>query len=411
MEAKKGKEIAKRGLIVFLILSLFFIEGCWGKREVEQLAFVMAIGVDLGEKPGDLLLTYQIAQPKKGGQSGSEINDWTISTEVANVPIGEEKIHEILNRHPFVGTTKVLIIGEDLAKSGINDALDAFQRFYQFRRTMYMLVAKGKAKDILNTKLRNDQLPALSLMGRIEQNKEVSTFPATRIGHYLTVLAREGQAPIIPTVEELKPGEDGIEYKGTEEGKAEELRMQGAGVFRAGKLIDYLSDEEAKGYMWLENEVGSRFVSTREVNGVSLTARVIASNTKYTVTQDKAGPTFQYQVKVKAVIDGVKGTQPLMSPEVWAVFVQDAEKEVEQAIQKECQSAIDKDKKIPLDFLGIGRHIEQKKLSLWKEVRDEWESTLQNLPVELKVQVTLEHGGVARNSAVSPVSPEETGKE
>lgn len=408
MEAKKGKIRVKQGLILFLILSLLFIEGCWGKREVEQLAFVMALGVDLGEKPGDILLTYQIAQPKKGGQSGSDISDWTISTEVAHAPVSEEKVYEILNRHPFVGTTKILIIGEDLAKSGMNDALDAFQRFYQFRRTMFMLVAKGKAKDILNTKLRNEQLPALSLLGRIEQYKGVSTFPAIRIGHYLTVLAREGQAPIIPAVETLKPGEDGIDYKGQEAGKAEELRIEGAGAFRAGKLIDYLSDEETKGYMWLENDVGTRFIGTGEVDGVSLTARVIGASAKYTVVQDKNGITFQYQVKVQATIEEIKGSQVPMSPDAWAAFIYDAQKEVEKAIQKECQAAIDKNKGVPLDFLGIGRHIEQKKPSLWKEVRNDWENVLKNLPVELKVQVTLEHGGVARNSAVSP---EETGQE
>ncbi|HVJ50717.1 Ger(x)C family spore germination protein [Desulfitobacterium sp.] len=411
MEAKKIKVILKRGLILFLIFSLFFLEGCWGKKEVDQLAFVIGIGLDQGKKPGDIIFTFQIAQPKKGGQSGSEINNWILSTEVTHAPLSEEKVFEILNRYPFVGTTKILVIGEELAKSGINSVIDSFQRYYQFRRTMYMIVAKGKAKDILNTKLRNDQLPALSLLGRIEENKAVSSFPVTRIGHYLTLLSREGQAPIIPVVDRLQPGEGGIDYKGSEGGEAEELLLEGAGVFRVGKLVSYLTDQESKGYLWLENEVGTRFISTEEMNGISVTAKVIRSKSNYSVTQDEKGPRFNYQLKVIVAMTEVMGSQPPMSPEKWAAFTGDAEKLVAQAIEKECQAAINKDKEIPNDFLGIGRHIEQKNPSLWKEVRNNWEKTLQDLPVDLDVEVTIEHSGVDRNTPVSPVNPEGTRQE
>lgn len=408
VETKEIKVIFKRGLILFFILSLLFLDGCWGKREVDQLAFVIGVGLDQGKKPGDIIFTFQIAQPKKGGQSGSEINNWTLSTEVTHAPLSEEKVFEILNRHPFMGTTKVLIIGEELAKSGINPIIDSFQRYYQFRRTMYMLVARGKAKDVLNTKLRNDQLPALSLLGRIEQNKAVSTFPVTRIGHYLTILSREGQAPLLPVVDRLQPGEGGIDYQAGEEGKAEEIRLEGSGVFNRGKLISYLTDQETKGYLWLENEVGTRFISTEERNGISVTAKVISSKAKQSVTQEEKGPSFHYQLKVKVAMTEVVGSQPMMSLEEWAEFSRDAEKLVAQAIEKECQSAIDKEQEIANDFLGIGRHIQQKNPSLWKEVRDNWEETLQDLPVDLSVEVTIEHSGVDRNS---PVSPEETRQE
>lgn len=378
---------------------------------MEQLAFVMAIGIDQGKNPQNFLITYQFAQPQKGSQSGSETKEWTISTEVAHLPESMEKVYEVLNRQPFLGTTKILIIGEDIAKAGFNDALDSFQRVYQFRRTMYILVAKGSAKDILTTKLRNEQLPALSLLGRMEQYKGVSVFPVTSLGHYITVLAREGQAPILPLVEKLKPGQEGIEYEGEQKGKAEELRIQGAGVFRVGRLMDYLNDQETKGYMWLENETGTRFISADQVDGVGVTAKVISAKTSYNVNQEQDGYHFKYQIKAQAVLDEVKGKQPLMSPEEWAVFIHDVEGAVEKAIEKECQAAIQKDKTIAVDFLGIGRHIEQKKPSFWKEVRNNWEGTLPSLPVDIDVQLTLKNGGVARNSPVSPVSAIKTGQD
>lgn len=411
METKNKKAVFKRGLILLLIFSLFFLEGCWEKKEVEQLAFVIGIGIDQGDKPGEIILTYQMAQPKKGGQSGSEVNNWTVSTKVTNMPLGREKINEILDRYTFVGTTKVLIVGEELAKSGINFILDPFQRFYRFRRTMYMLVAKGKAEDLLNTKLRNNELPALSLLGRLEQEKDVSIFPAVRIGHYLTLLSREGQVPIIPVVDRLQPGEGGIDYKGSNEEEAEELRLEGVGVFDKGKLVNYLSDQETKGYMWLENEVGTRYISTEELNRVSITVKVTNSKAKYNITQDEKGIHFNYKLKVQATIDEVKGYQHPMDIKEWAGFTKDAETAVAQAIEKECRSAINKDKEISKDFLGIGRHIEQKKPSFWKEVRNNWENTLKDLPVDVEAEVTILNSGVERNNPNQSVNSAETGQD
>lgn len=409
MEAKNKKTTFKRALIPLLIFLLLFLEGCWGKKEVEQLAFIMAIGVDQGEKPGDLILTYQVAQPKKGGQGGSEITNWTVSTEVAHAPVSEEQLYQIFDRHPFLGTTKVLIIGEDLAKSGISPIIDPFQRFYQFRRTMYMLIAKGKAKDILNTKLRNGTLPALSLLGRIE-DKGVSTFPVTRIGHYLTLTSREGQVPVIPLVDRLQPKEGGVEYQGSEEGKAEELRILGTGVIDGGKLTSYLTDQETKGYMWLENQISIRFINTEDMDGVSVTVKVTSSKAKYGVTQDEKGIHFNYKISAKATIDEVKGSQPAIPIQEWAGFTKDVEKMTAQALEKECYAAISKEKEISSDFLGIGRHIEQKNPKLWKEVRNNWKDTLQDLTVEVNAEVTILNSGVERNNAGQAVNSSETEK-
>lgn len=411
METEK-KGIAKRSLILVLCISLLFLEGCFGKREVEQLAFVMAIGLDQGKTPQDLVITYQFAEPQKGGQSGSETNEWTISTETAHVPVSMEKVYQILNRQPFVGTNKVLIIGEDLAKSGFNNFIDSFQRTYQFRRTMYLLVAKGSAKDTLNTKLRNKELPALSILGRLEQYKGVSDFPVTRLGHYLTLVETEGQAPVLPVVKPLNSGEEGIEYQGEKEGKPEELRIQGVGVFKEGKLNGYLSDQETKGYMWLENEIGTRFIGTSQVDGVLVTAKVTSSKASYKVSQEEDGLHFKYKIKVKGVIDEVKGEQPLMSEEKWASFTNDAERAVQQAIVEECQAAIQKDKTIGADFLGIGRHLQQKEPILWKELRDNWDDeNLSNLQVDVDVEVKLKNSGVGRNIPTSTVSPQSTRQE
>lgn len=389
---------ARLPIIVLLLVTLLFIEGCWGKREVEQLAFIMAVGLDQGEEPGTYQITFQAALPKSGGGSGTETDNWTISIDAPSIPVFVEKLNQIMNKTPFTGTARIIVVGEDLARSGINEALDNFGRYYQFRRTVYLLLAKGKAKDILETQLRTKQLPALSLLGTIEGQPGISSFPVVRMGHYLTVLGRENQNPLIPIVEKVKSGDGGIEYS---DEKGEELHIEGAGVFEKGKLMDLLSDEETKGFIWLNNEMKNRFLMAQDDNGLEISTEILKSSTKYKFqpVDDKMGITFQ--IKAIANILEIKGLQENMNPIEWDEFVKEVEPIVAKAIEKECQTSVEKSKALQADFIGIGRKLEQKEPKYWKEVKEDWINQIADFPVSYDIQVKIEHTGLPRNSPVS----------
>lgn len=406
MEKSFPKSLKTRlPIVIVLIVTLFLLEGCWGKREVEQLAFVMSLGIDQGKEPGTYQITYQIARPKASGGSAAEIENWTMSMDVRNAPTSEEKVFQILNKHPFVGSSRVIILGEDLARSGINEALDSLQRFYQFRRTIYILLSKGKAKDILETQLRTKQLPSLSLLGTIQGQPGTSSFPVTRLGHYFTILGREAQAPLIPTVKKLKSGEKGIEY--SDEG-GEELQIEGSGVFIDGKLIDFLSDEETKGYMWLDNEVQNRFLETPEEKGISLSVWVLKSSTKFKLNSEEGKMGITFQIKTQVAVNEVKGQQGEKDTKEWNEFVKELEPMIAHAMERECQSAVTKSKELHADFIGIGRKLEQKDPKYWEQVKDDWESELNDFPVSFDIQVVIQNTGLPRNG---PVSPQKSGQE
>lgn len=405
MEKSFPKWVRNYPLIIFVLVILLLIEGCGGKKEVEQLGFVMGIGIDSGRDPGKYKVTCQLALPKSGGGNGTETQDWTITSEVSTMSGVIENISQVLNKSSFAGTARVIILGEGLARSDINEALDHFQRYYDFRRTIYLVLARGEAKDILETQLRSKQLPALDILGTIQGQPTFSSFPVTRLGHYLTILGRANQNPVIPVVQKTKRGEKEIEYA---DEKGEELLLEGAGVFENGKLVDFLSDEEAKGFMWLDNTVKNRFINA-ETEGLILSAWVRKTSTKFKIKTNadgKEGITFQ--IKTKASIDEIKGKQKSMNLEEWKEYTKSLEPVVAQAIEKECRAAVDKSKAIHADFIGIGRKVEQKDPKFWNQVKPDWLNQLSDFPVSYDIQVTLEHAGLPLNS---PVSPQKSGQE
>jgi len=392
----------KMGLGVILIVCILFLTGCWGKREVEELGPLLAIGYDLGQKPGTYMITEQIAKPKQGGSTGAEVEDRTFSVEAPTGREAFEMISKISNRFPFMGSLRVIVIGEDAAKAGFNDILDFAQRFSEFRRSMFLVLVKGRAQSLLNEKLRNGEIPAMSIKSNLETGEIISTFPTVRLGHYLTVLGRKSTAPIIPVVKSIKSGDEGIEYKADEK-DAIEFLLEGAGVLRGDRLVDYLTDEETKGYMWLEKEVVHRSLNTVgiEESEVNFAGQVLKSTTKYKVEAIDGTTGLQYQIKVSIAVDEVMGLKEQLSETEWLELMKEAEKRFAKVIQKECELSIQKERELGLDFLGIGRHIEQKNSTYWKTVKDQWEEKIADFPVSVDIQVMIHHSGMSSSSATT----------
>ena len=398
----KSNRLLKRVFILSLIVSLLFLTGCWGKREVEELAPLLGVGFDLGKKPGTFLITQQFAKPKKGAASGSEVEARTFSVEASSAREAIEKISAVSYRKPFMGSLRVVIIGEDVAKEGsFTDMLDFAQRFSEFRRSMYLVLAKGKAQDILNLKLRSEQLPAEAIKSNIESGDELSNFPTVRLGHYLTILSTKSTSPILPVIESVKPGA-GIEYKAEENNQPEEIRIQGAGVLRRGRLVDFMTDEETKGYMWLDNDVIQRLITTTELEeSPKFGGDVLNSTTKYKLKTNNGKLELQYQIKASIAIDEILGLKEQLSGPEWVELVKGAEKSFAKVIEKECESSIKKQRELGCDFLGIGRHIEQRNSAYWQTIKEHWEEEVKDFPISIEVQVTIHHTGMSSSSAVN----------
>lgn len=389
--------------VLLLIIGILFLGGCGGKREIDELAYMLGIGIDRGEKEGTYLVTMQIAEPKASGGGAAELENWTISMETKSLSTVMEQAAEALSKQPFAGTVRVIVLGEDLAEAGINEALDYFQRFYEFRRTIYLLVAEGQAREIMEAKLRTREIPSLNLFNTIEGQKRQSVFPVTRLGHYLTVLGRESQNPIIPRVDKIQPGEHGLFYSDKE---GQEILIHESAVFEGGKCVAKLNDEETKGYLWLDDEIESRVLEGEDEEGVTVTAWVLNSKTKYKVENIDGKMGLRFNIKTMVSINEILGGSEQADIYRWQQFIKELQPLMAQAIQKECEAAVAKSKEKGLDFIGIGRKIEIKNPKYWRELKENWPQGIKDIPVAYDIDVKIEHSGLARNS---PVSPQENG--
>ncbi len=138
-------------LILISILPLF-LTGCYDRFELDNLAYVIAIGVDAGEN-GNVDITYQIAVPLKITGENSETGKSTYTVYTVSAPslsIGNTKVNTLVSKEINLSHTKLILYSEEIAKTELSGHVNSFISHTDIRPKVTLAVCKGTAKDFLN---------------------------------------------------------------------------------------------------------------------------------------------------------------------------------------------------------------------------------------------------------------------
>ena len=115
-------------LFIILILPLFFLTGCSEDSSIENLAYVIAIGIDKGEN-NLLRLSLQFATPESassgnGGSGSGSTSESTITTaDCSSIDSGINLINSYISKKINLSHCKVVVFSEELAADGIGDEI------------------------------------------------------------------------------------------------------------------------------------------------------------------------------------------------------------------------------------------------------------------------------------------------
>lgn len=258
--------------VLISVLATCLLGGCWSKVEIEQMAFISVVGVDRADKDG-LLVSFQIVNPRAltkggaGGGGGGEPPVFVLSVTARTVPDALAKLEEESSRIVRFKQLSAIVLGEDLARDGIGQVMDFFARHWEMRRSIWVLVAKKSAQDVLLKGAPvQEKIPGMAIKMEMERRARLSPtrYPVT-LGDFLTGLTREGDDAIASSVEigPMQEQKSGNSVKKEKEGDTKEkatggmkeLVFSGAGVFRGEKLVAFLGPQETRGVRWFKGKV------------------------------------------------------------------------------------------------------------------------------------------------------------
>lgn len=394
----KAKWVIRTVLLYGMVLLL---TGCWNSRELKDLAIVMAMGVDKAPKTNEFRVSFQIVNPgavatgTTGGGGGDGPAPVTIYTGTGNTLFEAiRKTSKKVPRQLFFSHIQMLVIGETLAKEGIQDLSDFFERSHEARLTTKVLVARGTdAGTIIRTLTPLEKIPANGIAGNIETTSKVwSENINVEVDNVIKALESEGSEPIISGVRIVGNPTEGKKKSNIEQTEAPaQVEIKGVALFKDGKLKRWLDGHEARGTLWIQNKMKSTIVEIdckdkKDAIGIE----IVRSNTVVKADVKAGKPIIQIHIReegnvaeVKCPIDLSKQEEITKLEEEW---IRETKKEVMEAV-KVAQSE-------KSDIFGFGEAVNRANPKEWETMKKEWSKKFSDSKVDVKVDAFIRRQGM-----------------
>ncbi|WDL97458.1 Ger(x)C family spore germination protein [Alicyclobacillus sp. ALC3] len=186
-----------------ILFSSLLTTGCYDRMELEQQAFVVALGID--QAPNNMVdCSFLIAlpiSPSGGGQSGTEPKaaSGPITFRARSLVEAMQMANSSVERSLNLSHLGLVVFGADVAKAGLSAQLYPMVRFREFRRTMLLAVSQGSAKDILSqNKPVLDRSTSRWADDIIEIGRRSGVVPVVTLHDYLRSREENLANPLLP---------------------------------------------------------------------------------------------------------------------------------------------------------------------------------------------------------------------
>lgn len=254
---KRHKQLYQISCLIILLLSL---TGCWDQSQIEERAYVIAIGLDKAEDENRIKITYLIANPEYGSQvqgGGTEeppdeiisfvTDDITTARNAANAVIEKEITYDLL---------RVLIVSEEFAKDE-----DFIRWMYdttkdpEIRRDVHLVITKENTSEFIkNNNPTLETRPHRFFELALTRGIETGMLPTSELIQFFRITEADAELFLAMygttrNKEEDNQAQDNDQFTAGEfqfEGQTNQTNFVGSAVFKEGKMIGKLTGDETR---------------------------------------------------------------------------------------------------------------------------------------------------------------------
>ncbi|HHV93195.1 MAG TPA: Ger(x)C family spore germination protein [Firmicutes bacterium] len=394
---------SRKVLVVMLIVISMLLGGCWSRRDVERLAFVLAVAVDKAQDPDKVQLTVELARPSAltaTSQGGGSLESavWRVSSTGYTVFDAIRNFASQVPRQLFWSHNRLIVFGEEIAREGLEDVLDAFFRDPEMRRSVKVIVCKGDTgANFLLVDVPLERVLSGGIQGIISSSVEkLSTMVDIGLNYFGRALSADGLEPIAVRGEiiDLPPDEDPRgSLERTKISKAP--RITGAAVFKGTKLVGWLDKPEARGFNWIKGKIGGGVITVEKPNERNKFIAVEIVRTRSNIKTEIVGGKPKVTIKVECMGNFADRENVYVNPEGVAPTVLSIERQMAAVIRNEIEAAVKKAKEFGSDIFGFGEAFYRFHPKEWKRLREDWnDKGFRELQVEVEVKAMLRRSGL-----------------
>ena len=375
MNKQRLKLVAAVMLLSVLILLL---SGCWDNHELDKLFIVTGIALDKANDPEQLDISLQIGKPKSNVSNSDKSNsqqDSTIQlkTTAYTMMEGLMEFNRDSSRTLLLQHNQVLLLGSALAEQGIKDHIDLFLRDQEARMEVLMMIADGRAEDVLSAKLDQEKISGIFLAREMQDLYAVSPYYRIRMLDFASRLRDGITSPVAPIVAVV------------DEDNKQKIKIDGFAVFKDGKMIGRLNNDEVMGYIWAMGNVKQCGVVAHCDLGRAV-FQIVNLDTKKDVTlQPDGGVRVTLSVDATLNIGELRGFNGMTSKDLMPYLVDLAQSEIRRKITDTFETT----QTLNADIYGIGTSVHREYPKEWKELKNRWNELFPDIELDVQVKVHI----------------------
>lgn len=401
---------AKAFSLVLLILCTLLLTGCWNRRELSDVAIVSGFGVDWVPDSNRYRLTMQIVNPTAipsaqsgtgggGGGGGSQAAPIiVISAEGRTLYEAVREGTKLTTRQLYFAHLRAIVIGETLARRGIEELFDSLVRSDEVRLTSKLYVARGtSAEAVLSMSTVFEQNPAEALVSKMEFTQDIwGESINEEVDDVVRALVSKGS-------DELALG--GIRIMTMQDGNASPvgnnktrpdaiLAAEGIAMFKGDRLQGWLDDEQARGAMWIMNEINNTGIIIGCSSGEGdIAIEVTRSKTSVNPRVEDGQVHFELHIQQEGTLKEVNCAADLNKLEE----IRSIEKRWGQETKKQVLQAMKAAQKLESDIFGLGKVVQRKDSAAWSRLQQQWQRKFAQAGMEIKVDASIRQPGMNQN--------------
>lgn len=382
-------------LLAALLAVSMLISGCWDHKEIERRGFVLGVAIDVPDPATPTVEQYSetagapryrltfslpiLAKLKGGGESGggdsSGPRHFIFAAEGQSMLAVVRGTDARFNRGLFFEDVQVLIFSEDIARQGIRDIMDFWQRDPEMRQRCKLFVAPGKAADVLTTNVKSTEFNSLYLSEITLTSDKVPYYGAKQDLGEISRALHSGRGFLLPLVVVDR----------------DELRLTGAAVFKRGVMVGTLNERETIGTKLLRNNLkqGVTPVPCPDHPDELATFELFEQNIDIAPHREGDRLWFTLNAKLAGSLgENMCHEHAADDPD----FLHRIEAAVAQTITNDVVEAYAKQQQLQADACDLGDLVYRRYPRYWEQVKDRWDDEVfPAVPLNVNIQVTIRH--------------------
>lgn len=407
MPPKSLKAVIRLLTVLVLLLPL---GGCWQRRELNETSFVLGMGLDKAASGSGYKVTLQVVIPSAitsqaaGGTGGVGVPVVVSSFEVPTLYETQRQYALVSSRAAYYGHIRVLVIGEELAKSGVGPALDVLKRSREPRDDYYVMVARNNtAENVLRVLTPLNKLPASKLFDSLDKSQKISAKTvAVSLSRFIEDLLYEGKNPVLTGVEILGNAKSGENQSNLEVTAPKALtRFRNVAVFRKDKMLGWLDDNQTIGYNYITDNVNQSAGPVEGEDGKPIVIGALQTSTSRKVKIINGKPNIFIHLKATCNVQESLSNDDLGQE----ATIKKLERKSEERLIERMRAAVEQiNERFNVDIIGFGQSIYRSNPKAWAKLKEEHpDDYLKFLPIHYKATVTINRVGIIDKSFVEDI--------